>query len=247
MKFIFLFIIGVICLACNSNGKIQTAQNIIDKAIAVHCNGNCDNSTIKFSFRDKSYKSIKSKGLYQYERVFNDSIFKVRDVLSNTGFKRFVNNALVKTPDTLAAKYANSVNSVHYFAQLPYGLNAAAVKKQLLGEDTINGETYYEIKVTFKEEGGGADHEDIFLYWIHKNTYALDYLAYSYAVNGGGIRFREAYNKRVVNGITFIDYNNYKPETLNVHIADLDNLFQDGKLELLSKIETENVEVVLGE
>lgn len=243
MKFFYSLIIFCTLLSCNSSGKKLSAQDIIDKAITAHCIGNCEKSTITFKFRDINYKSIKNGGSYQYERVFTDSIYKVRDVLSNTGFKRYINNTLAKVPDTMATKYANSVNSVHYFAQLPYGLNAEAAKKELLGEDTIKGKTYYEIGVTFKEEGGGADYQDKFVYWIGKADFALGYLAYSYAENGGGIRFREAYNKRVINNMTFLDYNNYKPENLNVALSDLDTLFEAGKLELVSKIETKDVEV----
>ncbi|MFT5436447.1 MAG: hypothetical protein ACI840_001095, partial [Ulvibacter sp.] len=66
-----------------------------------------------------------------------------------------------------------------------------------------------------------------------------------YEVDGGGIRFREAYNPRVVNGIRFADYNNYKPENLNVSLSNLDVLFEQGALKLLSKIETESVSVQL--
>nr|WP_042245677.1 DUF6503 family protein [Jejuia pallidilutea] len=245
MKTLYTLIIVSSLLSCNSSEKKLIAQDIIDKAITVHCNGNCEKSTVTFKFRDKIYKSIKADGLYQCERKFSDSINKIKDVLSNTGFKRYINDSLVKLPDTLATTYANSVNSVHYFAQLPYGLNAPAAKKELLGETTIKGKMYYEIGVTFREEGGGSDYEDTFVYWINKADFSLDYLAYSFAENGGGIRFREAYNKRIINNITFLDYNNYKPETKDVDLKDLDTLFEAGKLQFVSKIETEDVKVIL--
>jgi hypothetical protein len=50
---------------------------------------------------------------------------------------------------------------------------------------------------------------------------------------------------RTVNGIRFADYNNYKPESLEVALINLDELFEKGALKLLSKIETESVGVVL--
>lgn len=245
MKFFYIFLSLGLLFGCNSCNKTLTAEDIINKAITKHCRNNCEKSTITFSFRNKTYKAIKKGGAFQYERIFSDSLRSVRDVLTNNGFERYINDTVLEMPEPLKLKYANALNSVHYFAQLPYGLNAPAVKKELLGEATIKGKQYYEIGVTFKEKGGGTDFEDKFVYWINKTDFSLDYLAYSYAVNGGGIRFREAYNKRVINGITFLDYNNYKPETLDVNLTDLDELFLEGKLELLSKIETEDVEVVL--
>jgi hypothetical protein len=216
---------------------------IIDKAIESSCNGNCENATIEFVFRDKRYVSKRSGGNYRYERISSDSTGVTEDVLTNDGFTRKKNNILVAVPDSMVTKYSNSINSVIYFAQLPFGLNAAAVKKELLGEVQIKDEVYYEIRVSFEEDGGGKDFEDIFVYWIHKEKLTVDYLAYQYEVDGGGIRFREAYNPRVVNGIRFVDYNNYKPETLDIPITDLEALFEQGALKLLSKIETERVGV----
>jgi len=244
MKSFYILLLFVILVACEEK-KTLTANTIVDNAIAEACSGNCEYAQLDFVFRELNYKSIREGAHFQYERNFIDSTGTIRDVLSNTGFKRFVNDSLQQIADSTAQKYAESVNSVHYFVQLPYGLNAPAANKELLGEATINAKEYYEIGVTFNEKGGGTDFEDTFVYWVDKNTFHVDYLAYSYAVNGGGVRFREAYNPRVVEGIRFVDYNNYKPASLETSLTDLDSLFQKNELTLLSKIETENVEVTL--
>ena len=52
-----------------------------------------------------------------------------------------------------------------------------------------------------------------------------------------GLRFREAFNERYVNGLRFVDYNNYKPKSLDIPLTQLDELFQNEQLTLLSKIE----------
>ena len=252
LAFLFLLITIVSCKdsktetndTTSSEDNI-TAQTIIDKAIEKTCSGNCYNAEISFTFRDKTYKSKRLEGAYMLERITNDSTGIVRDELTNDGFTRSVNDIKLQLADTTALKLSNSVNSVLYFAQLPYGLNAPAVQKKLIGTDTIKGEPYYEVKVTFAKEGGGTDHDDEFMYWVHQKNYTVDYLAYSYAVNDGGIRFREAYNPRIVEGIRFVDYNNYKAEDLSTPLSELDDLFETDKLPLLSKIETENVEVKL--
>lgn len=229
--------------SCNEHRDLLSAQVIVDKAIESACNGYCENARIEFVFRDKRYVSSRNGGSFRYERISSDSTGITEDVLTNDGFTRTKNDVVIPVPDSMATKYSNSINSVIYFAQLPFGLNAASVIKKLLGEALIKGELYYEIRVTFKKEGGGTDFEDVFLYWIHKENFTVDYLAYQYKVDGGGIRFREAYNIRQVNGIRFADYNNYKPDNLDVALSDLDVLFEKGALKLLSKIETESVEV----
>jgi hypothetical protein len=129
--------------------------------------------------------------------------------------------------DMKSAKGA--INSVVYFAMLPFKLNDKAVNK-----------TYDVIGVTFKKEGGGDDYDDVFHYWINTTTNKIDYLAYKYHVNGGGVRFRRAYNVRNIDGIIFQDYVNYKAKK-DVVLRDLPTLFEDGKLKELSKIKTEHI------
>ncbi|MFT4697181.1 MAG: hypothetical protein ACI9SJ_000297 [Flavobacteriaceae bacterium] len=243
MKYFFFLLILTLSFSCKQEKKVESAQNIIDMAINKACNEYCENAIIDFTFRDRCYVSTRKEAYYKFERITNDSTGVTRDILSNKGFQRFKNDTLLTVVDSMAVKYGNSVNSVHYFAQLPYGLNDAAVIKEMLGESTINNEPYYEIGVHFKKEGGGTDYDDTFVYWIHKENYTVDYLAYQYSVNGGGIRFREAYNVRIIEGIRFVDYNNYKPESLETPLTNLDELFQKGKLKLLSKIENESIGV----
>ena len=245
MKPLLILSFLLLLFSCTEQKESLSAQTIIDNAIEVACSGNCEHTTMDFTFRDRCYVSTRKGGNYQYERITSDSTGVTEDVLTNADFTRHKNNILIPVADSMITRYSNSINSVLYFAQLPFGLNAEAVNKELLGEDLIKGKKYYEIGVTFKEEGGGTDFEDAFVYWIHKEKFTVDYLAYQYAVDGGGIRFREAYNVRVVNGIRFVDYNNYKPETLDIPLTDLDALFEKGALKLLSKIETESVGVQL--
>ena len=143
----------------------------------------------------------------------------------------------------MTVRYSSSVNSVHYFAHLPYGLNDRAVNKEKIGENIILGEPYYKLKITFEQEGGGADHHDEFLYWIHKEKFTIDYLAYKFLVNDGGIRFRVAYNPRYIEGIRFVDYENYTIDDFNTKLNFLDDLYLKGELIRLSTIETEVLEV----
>lgn len=243
MKRVLVILSVVLCFSCQSEDKNLTAQKIIDKAINTTCNGLCDTAEISFDFRDKHYFSKRNNGQYVLSRQIKKGNVDIKDAISNTGFERRVHGNVVKLADSLIPAISEGINSVHYFAQLPYGLNDPAVHKELLEETTIKEKPYYKIAVSFDEEGGGTDFEDEFIYWINKDSYTVDYLAYSYTVNGGGIRFREAYNARTVGGIRFVDYNNYKPSSSIKDINNLDTAFEAGKLKLLSKIELENVAV----
>ena len=70
----------------------------------------------------------------------------------------------------------------------------------------------------------------------------MDYLAYSYHTDGGGMRFRASYNVRTVGGIRFADYVNYEADP-SLQIETLDELFTEGKLKELSRIELVNIKV----
>lgn len=241
-KSISVLTLIVILISCKQETQ-PNAQDIIDKTIEVSGGNIIKSSTISFDFRDKHYKAIRNNGNFQLEREFIDSIGVVKDVYTNTKFTKFVNNIAIAVHDTMAFKYTNSINSVHYFSVLPYGLNDAAVHKTYLEDVIVKEKSYHKIKITFKQEGGGKDFEDVFVYWINSENSKTEYLAYSYLTDGGGMRFREAYNERYVNGVRFVDYNNYGPINKNADLFDLDRLFENGELKLLSKIENKNIVV----
>ncbi|MFT5215746.1 MAG: superfamily I DNA/RNA helicase [Glaciecola sp.] len=242
-KLIYIIAVCLLVLACKTETPL-TAQEVIEKTLEVSGGDKYFSAAIDFDFRAMHYRSARGSGKFQYEREFKDSIGDIKDVLNNDGFQRYINNELVEIPDSMAVKYTSSVNSVHYFALLPFGLNDAAVNKSSLENVTIKDKLYHKIKVWFSQEGGGEDFEDVFIYWIDTETFKADYIAYSYIEDDGvGIRFREAYNERIVNGLRFVDYNNYKSEEATLDVIGLDKAFETGHLKLLSKIELENIVV----
>ncbi len=245
MKNILLITLSFLLFSCKEKPtEIPNANAIIDASIKVSGGSHIDTSTISFDFRDMHYHAERTGGKFRFERIFKDSVNDIKDVLSNSGFERFRNDSLITIPDSMATKYTASVNSVHYFSVLPYGLNNSAVNKTYLDQVEIKGNSYYKIEVTFNKEGGGEDFEDIFIYWVNILTDKVDYLAYSYKEEDGiGFRFREAFNERYIHGVRIVDYNNYKPKDPSLALKDLDRLFLENKLELLSNIELKNVTV----
>lgn len=248
--FYLMFLIGFITLAGCKDQKdvpLDMAQHVIDEAIKAVGGEQFKSAIIDFDFRDRHYKATRDRWNFQFERIWKDSLNTYRDLIYNNGYQRYINDSLVKVPDSLAVKYSSSINAVHYFSILPYGLNGKAVNKSYLGEVEIKGKSYYKIKITFDEDGGGDGYQDIFVYWINKNTYYVDYLGYYYdeAPDDRGIRFREAYNRREVNGLSFTDYNNFNPTDSLALVYNLDSLFVTNKLKLLSKIELKNISVSL--
>lgn len=240
-KYWLILIIPILFHACSPQ---PTAQEIVDSAILTHGGKAFEKFQVDFDFRDKHYVAIRKGGEFTYIRAFTDSTGTYRDTLNNSGFSRHRNDTLQSLTNERINAFTNSVNSVIYFALLPFGLNDAAVVKKLVGEEEVKGKRYFVIKVSFKQEGGGADFEDEFLYWIDSEKFTVDYLAYSYHTNGGGIRFREAINQQKVGGILWQDYINYKAiDEKGTTLSQLLPLFKEGKLVELSRIELKNIQV----
>ncbi len=243
MRFLLPFFF-LILISCNQKQTEFTAQKVIDKAIETAGGNLYENAEVTFTFRNIIYKSVRQNGQFSLQRILPDTLNTI-DILTNEGFYRLQKSERVSLPDSLAFRYMESVNSVHYFNQLPFGLNDAAVNKKLLPQVSIKGKDYYKVEVTFSEVGGGVDFEDVFLYWISKDDFTVDYLAYQFFTNDGGIRFRESYNPRVIEGIRFVDYKNFKPEQKDIDFYKIDELFDNDELVELSLIETEKISVRL--
>jgi len=236
-------LVPIVCLLLYACASTTDPQRIIDRAIEVAGGEKFDKSTIEFDFRNRHYIAHRDYGTYSLERVFKDSSNIVHDYLTNDGFHREINDQPASVPDTMAVKYARSVNSTLYFALLPYGLNDPSVRKKYLGTTSIDGQQYFIVQVTFAEIGGGEDFNDIFIYWIHETKYTMDYMAYLYYSEGGGLRFRKAVNPRKVDGVLFQDYINYMPKEDSVTIDQMESLYKRNELEELSRIDLTNIVV----
>ncbi len=225
------------------NETLDAAIEIIAKVREAHGVKNIDGNEITFSFRDKVYSRYSFNNQYGYSRsALNEEGKMVIDSWREDDFKRTINNVEVQITDKEENAYKNSINSVFYFALLPLSLSDPAVNVELLGDSKLKGKKYTKFRVTFDEEGGGEDFNDVFIYWMNKETNTMDFLAYQYFTEGGGIRFREAYNPREVGGFLFQDYNNFKPTT-GIELIDMDKAFEMGEMEQVSEIVLEDIKV----
>lgn len=238
----FLIKISIlIAVAISFSACEEKSQKIVDRAIEAHGGDSYESFYLQFDFRDRHYTAARDGGIFEYSREFTDSTGTIKDVLSNDGLTRYRNGSAIDIPEERKQAFTRSLNSVIYFMLLPFGLNDDPVIKKWVEETTIHGEPYQVIRVTFEQKGGGEDHEDVFLYWFHTEKNTMDYFAYSYKTDGGGLRFREATNPRKKGGLLLQDYINYKPVDETISIDSLKSMFIAGSLQKLSEIRMENL------
>ena len=226
--------------AVTTEKPLTKADSIVNKAIEAHGGKLYDNADYSFEFRGKKFRFQNNGSAYTYSTEIQKGDSLITDVLTADKFEKTINGTLQTLSKEDVDKYSEAINSVIYFATLPHKLKDASVNKEYIEETMIKGKSYDVIKVTFGQDGGGKDFDDEYHYWINKDTHKIDYLAYSYLVNDGGVRFRSAFNTRVVDGVTFQDYINYEAP-VKTALKDLPKLYEQGKLKELSQILTEKV------
>jgi len=196
-----------------------SADDLLTRVANAHGKAVIDTSVVTFVFRGDTFRLFHENGRYRYDRVRIDSTGRqIREVLSNDSLYRTVDGSPVDLTTKERRDVNVAVNSVAYFALLPHALTDPAVSARRLRVDTVRGTSYHVVEVTFRQEDGGPDWEDRFIYWFDTETLAMDYLAYAYGLGEGdedpGHRFREAYNVRRVNGVRVADYLNYTDSTI---------------------------------
>lgn len=231
----------------NTTSPASRARSIIEQTREQHGSDILERAVVEFDFRGDHYTVRHDGGIFSYERIYTDSMGRrVREVLTNDSLHQVIDGERRQLSANEQLSVETTVNSVVYFALLPYYLNDPAVQPRYLGTSTIQGAPYHEVEVTFTREGGGRDWQDRFVYWIHRDRLTMDYFAYYYHTGGGGSRFREAVNVRSIEGVRFADYINYTvPEdTLGVSsVEQYDKLFEAGSLEKVSEVRLHNIEV----
>lgn len=216
------------------------ALSILNRALKAHGSQRLSKVNFGFTFRGSQFEFITENEKEIYKSSYEKEGKAYNDRIEGGIFHRLIDNASQTLNEKEAYSGFETLNSVIYFATLPHKLRDPAVNLYAAGTATIKGKAYDMLRVNFDEEGGGVDHDDNFLYWINQETNRIDYLAYDYKTNKGGVRFRSAFNPRVVAGVLFQDYVNYKAP-LGTPLADLPGLFEKGELEELSIIATEGV------
>ncbi|MCB0481857.1 MAG: deoxyribose-phosphate aldolase [Flavobacteriales bacterium] len=229
----------------NNELTLDSAEVVLNKVISAYGGGYTE-LQVAFRFREFLYTVSEGDGGFRYTRSFTDTASaSIMDIYTNSSFERIRSGKIDRITPEKAKAYSNSINSVVYFALLPYKLRDPAVVKEYKGLSHIKCKAYHTLKVTFTEEGGGEDHDDEFYYWINSDDSKMDYLAYRYHTEGGGIRFRERIRTHTLsNAMLLQDYTNYKTDSLLIDLSQLPAMFEAGALVALSKIEIEDPRII---
>ena len=215
-----------------------------------HGSDRLDGATLRFQFRGDVFTTHRDGGRFRHARTTTDSLGReVVDVLDNGGLSRTVGGEPVALSEAEARRVETAVNSVVYFATLPYALTDPAVQARALGPDSVAGEPYDRLEVTFAQAGGGRDWEDRYLYWIHPERRTLDYLAYTYELAEGadgphdtGHRFRRVIGVDEVGGadgegVRIQSYENLTADSLGA-LEDYPAALAAGRTRPVSEVRT---------
>jgi hypothetical protein len=248
----FVFFLALVLPACSSESPRASAppagtpERVVHDAISAHGGDRFRALRLEFEFRGTPFLVVYDHGIFVFERRTTDAEGRtVVERMDNDATTRTVDGTTVDLAPQELASLETAVNSVVYFALLPWRLEDPAVRLRDLGDAEVEGEPYRKIEVTFESDGGGRDWEDRFVYWFHRDTHMLDYMAYRYHTGDGGTRFRRAINRRVVEGIVLQDYENFEAEEDLDDVAAYDELHRTGQLRLVSLVELDAVRLTV--
>ena len=226
------------------------ALALLDRARTHHGSAVLDRAEVAFSFRGTPFTVRRDGGRFRYARTLTDSLGRsVEEVVDNDGAHRLVDGAEVPLGADDAARLTTAVNSVAYFALLPAPLADPAVRARLLTPDRVAGEDYDRVEVTFAREGGGADFDDRYVYWLRRTDGRVGHYAYTYAPTPGdtsrtetGTRFRVPTASRRVGGVLVQDWRNLTADSAGA-LERFGDLYDAGRTIDVSEVVLDSVRV----
>ena len=225
------------------------ALALLERARAAHGSAALDRAEVRFSFRGTPFVLRRDGGAFRYARTVADSLGRtVEEVVDNDGARRLVGGAEVALDSAEAAALATAVNSVAYFALLPAPFADPAVRATALGPGAVGGEWFDRVGVAFARDGGGADWDDRYVYWLRPDG-RVAYYAYSYEPDPAdtsraetGTRFRELVAERRVGGVLFQDWRNLTADSVGA-LADFGAAHGAGRTFVVSDVVLDSVRV----
>lgn len=181
-------------------------------------------------------------GLYDYDVRGEVRGVERRVRATNDTVERWDGGEPVALDAEQGRRERNFADARVYFPFLPYRLNDPGVYKQDLGLERWGDRELHKVKVTF-EPGSSNAAEDEYLYWFDPETARLEQLAYSFAGNPGGLRFRRGDDYRRVGGILFFDQENLGIDESGLTVDQVTPAFVAERMKPISKVVLRNVEV----
>ena len=235
--------VGAVRAQSPAGDAAARARKIIRRAIETHGHDRFANIEVSFVFRGTRHRMTRRDGRFEYERWAPEGSTTVHEILDNDGYRALANGRSLTLPSRVRTARSSSLNSVVYFASLPFVLQDPAVRAQALASAVIKAKTYDTVEVRFVEEDGGVDHDDVFRYWFERQSGRLRYLAYRFHTGRGGVRFRVATDWPRSDGVTFVQWDNFGVDDKTISLASLPSRWAEGRLPKLSTIRLDEIVV----
>ena len=181
----------------------ESAEELVARSIEFH-------GGKAYEGREISFRICSKSGCYDVTTEVDEGLFSHRVTGPHGRTVRATNDALtmwvggdrVPVPAGEEQRWRDWVNARIYFALLPYRLQDSSVRLRDLGTEDWWGHSLRKVEVTF-EPGSSTEADDVFLYWFDPRSARLVQFAYSYDGDPDGLRFRELFEYRRVDGILF--------------------------------------------
>jgi len=241
-KILFISTLALLT-SCTSTPDI-TAEELLEKTIETLGKRALYNSELSFMEREISYTSLRSK--YQYEYTMKRSVDTINYFAKsyNGGFE-YTENGVPVSYGATSGQLEKDLIDLNQFMILPANFeNDNAVLLNLKNDISIDGIEYYVLHISFKNQMP-TDLAGNYNLYIAKDTYEIDFIGYDSLATEGRFFLKEAFNKRVLNGVSFSDYRTYISQKNISTIDSLPVLLGKNQLVLRNPLVIKNINVKL--
>lgn len=240
-QLLLLVVLGLV--ACAS--ERPEGEALLRQARKAHGADRLEHATVEFALDGARFRVERDGERFAYARTWADrSGLVFRDVLTAEGLERTIDGRAVGLGEAARREAATALRAAVYLALLPFSLDGAAEEALVLTPDTLSGQAYERVALPLDRAAPGLDERGRLVLWIHPERHTVDYLAYRYAADGGGARFRAAYEPRTVEGVRFANHYEFSGDLLEVPVEGLGQFYERGELNFLGRVELDSVRVL---
>ena len=245
MKKILIFSSLLVCIACNVESE-KNPKEVLKDAAQHLGKDKMYNSTVTFDVNDMHYESRRKDNEYHFSMTRTMDTITYQAKAYNGGFE-YTENGTSKSYGFQNLQVEKQLLAINHFMEIPMLFiddNSAVITQK---SPTIIDKKNYQVFHVYYKSLMPTDLISNYYLYVHEKEQTVDFIGYDFAPAEDRLFFRESFNRRIVEGITFEDYRTFRTKTSGVHMDSLPNLFLRNELDLKAAFKPENVKVTFND
>ncbi len=240
-----LILVALSLLSCNhkeasDKGKTNSPEEILQLSQKKHGNDGYTKNNIQFYIETTRFqhKIENYRPKLTQTRITDDGTVHKATYYGGL-IQYYINDSLQSEDRYPVQMLERSLYGLIYTSTLPLSLKGNDLKLELLQNVIIRQKEYITLKVTNKD----LQNDDVFILYLDKNNFELDYVALKHSLTSNYPQFRRFINQRPINGILFQDYIIFAPKTPELPLEEFYIQYNEASLKEIRTIKLDSIKV----